>query len=227
MSQPEYRKSIRKAKSRKETIIDPYKSIFNRNSIPDDKQYWCLCNYQADEDGNIPKTSEIAQLKENGLINFNQFHGVDLGEDEINRNKTHIPDANWYHGELYEIIVKNNKIFNPAIINIDLTVMDAKAISIVTMIMRHINRKKINNVMIVLNIMLTNPYGTCGRKKQIRNKTILNNDLGKKFIDDKLWVNVFGMGNWKVYSNDNNNIYTYTGAGEQTTMSTLIFYKKD
>ncbi len=217
MSLPKFWKCPRKEQSRKDTIIDVYRSTFNRYSIPDDRQYWTLCNFQADEHGSIPKASEVAQLTDSGLIRMDQIYGVDIYPNMINHNQLHIPDAHWFNGELYKEIIKHIDIFNPAIINIDLNCMVRRSIRIATKILRLINKMQIKEILIILNVMVTNP-----RQRNIKVLDDLNEIFIQKFLrDDSFLLNAK---NWNIYGEDK--LYTYHGTGRKgkTIMSTLILW---
>lgn len=211
---PKFYKCSRKAKSRKETIINMYRLIFG-NSIPTNKQYWTLCNLQADERGLIHDTSEISQLINSGLVeNKTQIFGVDLLPEIIKHNKIYIPEVNWYCNDLYEQIVKSNKEnkFNPAIINIDLNCMMKRSIHIATQIINFLNWIKAKNVMVVLNSMINTPY----------KKANFNIDFVKENYDNKLLFKV--LETWNIV--DKFYIYKGTGPKSQTWMSSLISWKK-
>jgi hypothetical protein len=214
---PKFYKCHRKEQSRYDTIIDAYKDIFKTDSIPSDRQYWTLCNYQADDMGNVPDASEIAQIVNSGLLSINQFYGVELLSEAIEHNKKYIPDAKWFNGSLYDTIVDNMDNFNPSIINIDLNCMMDKSIHIITRMLKLINILKTENIMIVLNVMVTNP-----RQKTTEELMELNNRFISKFPKNKNFLNV--AKGWNVYKNK---IYSYHGTGKQgkTIMSTLIFWK--
>jgi hypothetical protein len=215
---PKFYKCHRKEQSRQDTIIDAYRSIFNRNSIPSDRQYWTLCNFQADDDGNIPEASEVGQLIESGLLSINQIYGVDFYSNVIDHNKTYIPYANWFNGELYDTIIQNINIFNPSIINIDLNCMVRRSIRVATKILRLINDLKIKDILIVLNVMVTNP-----RRKNILTLDELNEIFIEKFLHNDIFL--YNAKGWNIYGDDK--LYSYHGTGKKgkTTMSSLLLWK--
>lgn len=117
--QPDYNKSKRKHDARK-IMIDLYRATTKRESIPDDKQYWTLCNIQPEGD-HLTFGSEINQILSAGLIkNKNQFHGIDNNLEYIQQNRITHPEAHFYHGD-WKNVVKYEVIegFNPAIIYFD------------------------------------------------------------------------------------------------------------
>lgn len=215
---PKFYKCHRKEQSRQDTIIDAYRNTFNRDSIPDDRQYWTLCNFQADEQGNIPEASEVGQLTDSGLIKMNQVYGVDFYQNIIDHNKTHIPEANWFCGELYEKITEHIDIFHPSIINIDLNCMVRRSIIISTKVLNLLNSMILNDVMMVLNVMVTNP-----RQKNSLTLDILNNMFIEKFLNNNTFL--VNANDWNVYGDDK--LYSYHGTGKhgKTIMSSLILWK--
>jgi hypothetical protein len=215
---PKFYQCSRKEQSRKDTIIDAYRETFDRYSIPDDRQYWTLCNFQADTEGNIPKLSEVGQLIDSGLIQLDQVHGVDLLPETIDHNRLYIPKANWYVGELYDQILENLDIFNPAIVNLDTNCMAPKAIRICTKVLRLLNKAELTDVLIVLNVMLTNP-----RRKNVMDLNALNNRFVGEFLGNEVFLH--NAQNWNVYGGDK--IYTYHGTGKQgkTILSSLLLWK--
>jgi len=116
--QPQYFANQEKFRARLQ-IIEAYRQIARRESVPLDRGYWTLCNKQPNTHG-----SEIVQLVDSGLIEKSQFFGVDYDikqEGIIEFNRKEHPEANWFEGEWMEVIENNFEIFNPAIIHFDYT----------------------------------------------------------------------------------------------------------
>lgn len=116
--QPTYYKKEQKIHARSQ-IIAAYRTITGLQSIPDGKGYWTLCNLQP----NLPG-SEIVQLTESGLIQKNQFFGIDndiKNEGIIEYNREQHPDANWFKGDWLDVIADNYDQFQPAIVHFDYT----------------------------------------------------------------------------------------------------------
>jgi hypothetical protein len=117
-TQPEYHTKERKIYARSQ-VIEAYRKITGQQSIPENKGYWTLCNKQPNEPG-----VEIVQLQEAGLIQKNQFFGVDndiKNEGIIESNRVAHPDANWFKGDWLEVIADNFETFNPALVHLDYT----------------------------------------------------------------------------------------------------------
>ncbi len=102
--------------SRYETIISPYREFFGR-SLPAEKQYWTL-SAQCSEDGGLISESEFNQILEEGLIQPDQFHGVDTDREAVIQNKK-IGFGNFHHGDIYSVMA-NFRGLNPGVVNLDL-----------------------------------------------------------------------------------------------------------
>jgi hypothetical protein len=118
---PKFYNCPKKIKARHQTIIAPYKTIF-QNSLPQNKQYWTMCSNHSDEQGNFQPHSELGQLLEESLITENQFYGVDIEPNIIQLNKLAKPNVNWINDDFLRAMQKafkeNN--FNPGVVNADL-----------------------------------------------------------------------------------------------------------
>lgn len=114
--QPIYHENAAKKQSRFQ-IMEAFKKITGLNAIPEDRQYWTLCNWQPDVAG-----SEIVQLVDANFLKKEQFFGIDYDmkkEGIIEHNKKCHPNANWFDGDFLETIEENYDLFKPALINLD------------------------------------------------------------------------------------------------------------
>lgn len=117
-TQPEYYAKPEKIHARAELIF-VYQNITGLNSIPSNKGFWSLCNKQPDTHG-----SEINQLTESGLIQKEQYFGVDndvKDEGIIEFNQSQHPESNWFKGDWLDVIEENYELFNPAFVYFDYT----------------------------------------------------------------------------------------------------------
>lgn len=140
------------------TIIRLYQETFHENTIPNDQQYWSLCG--AHTKNNKPIKGELGHLLEYGLIQKNQYYGVDREEKIINKNKKSFPDINWIHDDFINAIENyiNNKIFNPKIINYDGVMQPKNSTQYLKKILITIDDEVPNELMLVTNFVLWNPY---------------------------------------------------------------------
>lgn len=152
-TQPVYCQNDKKFKAR-EQIVSAYRQLTGTHSIPDNKNYWTLCNKQPDTEG-----SEINQLVDCGLIKKNQFYGVDYdlqNEGIIEFNKQEHPEANWYKGDWLKTIDENYELFNPAIVYFDCTRTVSTASSYVAKTLDLCPER----TMVVINLMLTTGHSS-------------------------------------------------------------------
>jgi hypothetical protein len=202
--------------AREETIINQYRKIYNRQSIPQDKQYWTMCGNLSDNNNNINHDSEYAQIIREGLIQPHQFKGVEIDETIYKRNKQVLPNIEIYQDDFFKTLNRqaNQNLFKPAIVNADLINMPeigaiyiSKIIALLTMMP--------GEVMLVANLVLDSPYISPTRKKQDIDRFLANLKNQHKF-------NAF-----KHHWNFNNECYKYAGNREhsRTSMGSYIFWK--
>ena len=211
----------KKEAAREETIISVYRELFG-HSLPEGKQYWSMCSGHTNPDGTFSHGSELGQMLKEGLITVDQFHGVDIVEEIIQKNKNALPESNWHHGDFVRMMKKAylQNSFNPAIINADFVSMSKKASVEVSDIIELLTYIKAKNVMVVSNIMYNNPYGD----KRISKPLDTNPD---EILEDYMKHNVFKSswkeGEWNLYPDS----YFYYGTGKdsRTVMMSSIFYK--
>lgn len=115
-TQPDYSSNSSKIEARKQ-LISAYREITGKDTLPSNKGYWTLCNWQPKSEG-----SEIVQLVNSGLIEKHQFFGVDndlKNEGIIDFNKSCHPEANWFLGDWIEVVEGNYDLFNPGLVYFD------------------------------------------------------------------------------------------------------------
>lgn len=225
-----------KAIARMETIIKPYREIFGIDKIPKNQQYWSLCGLHVDKNGDIPVGAESRQFVELGLLNWDQFNGIDRDQDIINTNKKFIPKSHWYNGDFYEVLKeehyeKNN--FNPAIIYADFISMNKVGVNMTADIMSLVSGISKNGVLLVSNIMLNNPREDGGFKYyKILNDNNFRDECMNK-IRDEFYAHedmsyLMTDGGWKHWRFQGDKTYSYPGVSERarTMMGTIVFYRK-
>lgn len=183
--------------------IEIWRNLSGLHMIPVDKQYITLCNLQ---DPNCDG-SEIVQLKKMEVISsYSQFVGIDRDQQIIDRNKNWIPEAIWICEEWTPAIRKIDN-FNPALIYLDLTSLVCSE-SVLDIIDSTLHRCSINTV-ILINVMINNPYG--------------NNSFNKRYIVNNLPKKVPPTEMTKWTLEVPNFIYNATG---KTEMQTFAMFKK-
>lgn len=225
-----------KAIARIETIIKPYQEIFGLDKIPNNKQYWSLCGLHVDKNGDIPSGAESKQLFDNGLIDWDQFNGIDRDPDIIDANRKSIPQSHWYNGDFYDILrdehyKKNN--FNPAIIYADFISMKKIGVNLTTEIMSLVSLSNKNGVLLVSNIMINNPRENGGLNyyKMLNDDDFRDESVSRirdEFYNHEDMPYLITDGGWKHWRFQGDKAYSYTGVSEhsRTMMGTIVFYRK-
>lgn len=150
--------SIQKVQSRIITIIELYRYIFKRKSIPPTKQYWSMCGAHFNKHG--PLNGEFGHMTESGLIQPHQFHGIDRELSIIGTNKQLFPKTKWYCGDFLEVMEKKliRGKFHPRIINYDGVMQPKFGTQYLKLIMKFIDHNIKDKLLLVTNFILTNPY---------------------------------------------------------------------
>ena len=202
--------------AREETIINQYRKIYNRQSIPQDKQYWTMCGNLSDNNNNLNQDSEYSQIITQGLITTNQFRGVEIDDTIYNRNKQVLPHSAIYKDDFFKTLNRqaNQNQFNPAIVNADLINMPEIGAIYISKIIALLSMMP-GEIMLVANLVLDSPYISPTRKKQDIDRFLINLKNQHKF-------NAF-----KHHWNFNNECYKYAGNREhsRTSMGSYIFWK--
>jgi len=137
---------------RERCIINPYRELFNRESLPDDLWYWSICGNMQPSDGQDSGGRdgvEIGQLVKSGLIRPSQFMGVDRDKEIINRNRMLWPEAHWITGNFSDVLHRDTKR-KPAIIHADTTNLLGNVVGMVGDIIAYVEELDIE-VMVVVN----------------------------------------------------------------------------
>ena len=198
--------------ARQETIIALYRKIFDRKSIPHNRQYWTLSGQCSTGDGNIIPGCEYEHVIQSKLVKSIQFHGVEIVKEIYDANQT-ISGPNWHLGDFYRTMVGQDNAgdFNPAIVNADLIVMPDNGAGYLSMIVAFLSAIKVRNVMVVGNLIL--------RQRGIKSN---NHRLIHCLTEDQRMKVAFEKG-WKIYPEG----YVYNGTGgNQTVMGTIVLYRK-
>lgn len=205
-----------KQEVRKKSIIDLYKKLYKRNSIPEDKQYWTLAG-DCVRNGELIEGTELSQVTDSGLMTLDQVHSAELSL-EIHYSNSQLKDVTWYNKEL-SLAIRNavsNKNFNPAIINYDSTnFLDNKGdlYSSFDMIFGFIEYLKIDNVMFIFNAVIDNLYNKHFDYDKLHIELVKNNKNLQKYLQKD---------NWNVYPE----AFIYRGEKSVAVMGSSIFYKK-
>lgn len=202
--------TLEKVKARHNSIIVPYRNLFSHSLSPN-KQYLTL-TAEHDFNNNL---SESRHLCDAGLLTtVKQYHGINNDIKIVNRNKINIPEANFWHGDIYQFIKERilDDTFNPGIIYIDTTGEPVTQITKTLRIMQLL-QYVFKDMMIVVNFILKNPNN--GKVYTIDgiNEMIRHNEAYKELFDDN------GGTIWKYFN-------THQYFNNKTEMGSYIFYFK-
>jgi hypothetical protein len=220
---PNFTSCPKKHHAREETIISMYRKNFS-HSIPEGRQYWSMCGPHT-KDGVFQEGSELGQLLQYELITAKQFYGVDIEKEIIEQNEKAKPEANWIHDDfLHSMKFAYKKgMFFPSVVNADFISLKERGTAITSQIMSFLEDIRCSDVLLVSNIMLTNPH-SIGGAKMIDVKMI-----GDAIISDfekwKAFQYAWGTGNWDIHPE----FYVYNGTGKKsrTVMGTFVFTRKE
>ena len=144
-----------KVQSRSISIINLYRDIYGKDSIPAEKQYWTMCGAHFNKQGKI--NGEFGHVTETGLIRPDQFFGIDREEVIIENNSKLYPDANWFNGDFLEVMESYDG-FNPAIINYDGVMQPRFGSQYLKSIMKFIDYNVETSLLLISTFLLTNSY---------------------------------------------------------------------
>lgn len=153
----------RKVDSRRDTILEPYRAIFGA-AIPPDREYWTMCGGQFVQEGSSFRridNGEFGQLFGTGLFTRPQFRGVDRDSSIISHNRALYPGVSWYCGDFLGTMEEaaSDGQFNPAIINYDNVQEPPRCADGLRRIVRFLDNNVSHELMLVCNVVLSNPYG--------------------------------------------------------------------
>jgi hypothetical protein len=207
----------KKLAARQETIIDEYRRLFNRKSIPSSKQYWTMSGQCTDKNGTYLEGCELYQIVQEGLITPDQFYGVEINPEIVEDNKKAFPNTNWICSDFLEamLVAKGEGNFNPAIVNADMVNLPLNVSYYLTDMMSLLSGCS-GNIMLVVNMILE--YGSI--KSRSRSVEAIIEELNKI----PSFSNIMRRGGWKF----DQKAYIYGGTGQESrsTMETVVFYKK-
>jgi hypothetical protein len=176
-----------------------YRALTKRHALPRSKQYWTLCNRQS-----LDATSEINQLVALGVLEKNQFWGVDRddeGENLILLNQQDHPEAHFFKGEWDEVIL--NEDFNPGMIYLDTENMSGRiALDLAAITMKTCT----DDVVLFVNVAQE-----LGYKDAITTEKFIR-ELSERVPDFEMWLPKSGK------------VHSYDYVSNRTLMRTYIFF---
>jgi hypothetical protein len=170
-----------------------------------------MCATHYDANYQMLKGSELNQMVESDLIDYDQFHGVDIVPEIIEGNKQAIPESHWHCGDFYKMLVaaRNNGAFNPAIVNCDHLKMPYEGAEYLAKVMAFLS--DIDDVMFVGNLIL-----------RARMMFSSGEEMLATLLECQQFKYAYDQG-WQF----DNNIYIYNGTGKNmTVLGSVVFYRK-
>ena len=208
-----------KSQARQDTIIDMYRSLFKKNSIPKSQDYITLCAKQV-EGNELENGSELKQLINSKFISIGQFYGVDIDESTIEMNKA-VGGANWVCSDLLSFLIDNMDKLNPALINIDSVFYDKRKIAeLLSDVLLLISENYHGNCMVVSNFVINNPYLCSNTGNEKMQDVILREveEYQRSLLSNRFYKDTVKEG-WKQYPKH----YIYSSTG-RAYMATFIYY---
>lgn len=200
----------KKTDARHHSIIRPYRKVID-DKLTSRQQYWTLAGSVADAEGRLNQDSEVVQMRRAGFCKPEQFYGVDNSRKVITDNTFLFPQANWIHGDIYEVMKDAivGGTFFPAVVHYDSMVMAKNALVKFGRIFTLLSKRK-EPMVLVLNVVLKNPY----------NNTTMTPDDVFELLVQKQW-----------YLNDNDKWgicppYVYSGSGRGNKKMCAITFTK-
>ena len=143
--------SEKKKAARSQSIFGVYRQVMERESLPDDKQYWTLAGKHTSPGCELPHAIS------DGLIHsHDQFHGVDYEADVVRHNRKSYPEAHWHKDE-FTCALEKAKSFNPGLINFDMVCMVDNACLGIAQALHILVEREVSGVMMAANFLLNNP----------------------------------------------------------------------
>ena len=205
-----------KQEARVKTIIEPYQKLFG-NKLPSNKQYWTLCGEMA-VNGTIVDGCELTQMITLGLIQPNQFHGIEGNPEIYSKNKAALKsplnEANLYQGEFTEVLdnaLRNNN-FNPGIVYLD-TIQEPKGASELLAVTLDVLNQTLGSVLLIWNFVKDHNYRNHHHSWESVYDTLVKNTLYRK-----------ASSTWNQFEKK---AFQYNGTGRSSTiMGSVVFFRK-
>jgi hypothetical protein len=151
-----------------------------------------------------------------------QFYGVDIKEEVIASNRKAVKDANWLVGDFLSSMeaAYADGNYNPGLINADFVTMIGRSAPVVSNIMALLTDIGVSDVLVIANVMATNPYGS-GR---IPDDFVPDFDeISAEYLKNSEFKRAWASGDWTLHPE----LFYYWGTGERskTVMCTYCFIR--
>jgi hypothetical protein len=156
-----------KVKSREFSIINRWKALSGRGSIPTDSTYITLCGSMFDGSGQLIQSCELNHMVESGIINPQQFHGIDRDPTVCSSNRSAL-EATYrtgyrptiHQGDFIDQLERliNQGVSRVSILNLDLQEGPENGIYHLTRALSLLNTLESTQTLVNWNIITNNPY---------------------------------------------------------------------
>lgn len=224
LNQKQFGTCERKREAREVTIIEVYRSIFDREALPLDRQYWTLCGQMVDAGtGLFQPFCELRHVVTQGLVSPHQFVGVELNAEIHALNKsvgerTYSKGAGptFINGEITRVLDENlgRGTLYAEVVNLDLICEPKEGVKILSRTMDILNHID-GPTMLVWNVILSRTWPL--------KRTHTWSEVAEALNEDSLFRSARPHG-WSQFEEK---VFPYGGTGNSsTTMGTVVFIRR-
>lgn len=179
----------------RQSVLDVYCNVFNRQSVPENQSYWTVGGRHYNNDGSLRKNTEYDHLIKKKFIQPDQFVSVE-SDKKIHRRNSLIQGPTWIHND-FNVAITNaiaDNSFNAAVLNYDIPRVPTTEevvnyiVSILYEITKAIERKEIGDILVSIDLILRERKKT----KVLDSKDVLEclfntSRFGKYVYSSGLW----------------------------------------
>ncbi len=205
-----------KLEARQKSIIDTYRKLFNRVSIPADQQYWTMCGNLCNDEGSSNPGCEFLQISASGLILPQQFVGVEIYWPTHEKNVKAFPQLDLRHNDIFQELNLSAKagLLNPAIVNVDTPNLPKKASRMLSKILKLLAYLEKEDILVVCNVVMNNPY------KNGSLESVDENNFVYLMKNNVRWQDCKNRWFW------HGDLFSYKNHKNTVQMSSFVFSKK-
>jgi hypothetical protein len=158
------------------------------------------------------------------LISEDQFYGVDIQQEIIEKNRLAKPDVKWFHSDFLSKMKEYHRDgnFNPAIVNADLLHMKRIGAREASRILSFLTDCGNKDILFICNVMLLNPHSRHRlTPEEVEDR---GNSVIEEFNKCPAFSHAWNSGSWRFIPS----YYVYSGTGRRskTVLSSFIFINK-
>jgi len=193
-----------KSKARRRLVIEPCKHVFGP-CLPKDLQYWSLCAQCISPSGQVIKGCELDQMIKCGLIDNDQFHGVDFDEQTTEGNQIY-DNSSWYFDHLEDAISQSvgEGNFHPALIHIDTTWMTERAVNLFVKVLDMVSYCGCDIPVVSLGVVL-----------EAYTRVETSNDLFERICKSPTFRKIWNEKKWELWRSGEK-VITWPGTGKMS-----------